>query len=215
MLILSMFALLLIIITFLYLTHIRLLGYVRDEFDGGLLMSLLGAATVNVEEYGRSGQRVIHETYAGEGDGWDAPENADCPDTYLDVALLKAQKYLRENLNLSADGTSGKSVIDGRVVLEEFRVYNVYRDPDTEKSRIYEFIWRDGVWKKTEHAKGEAVYVSGAGDRGNKRTRVEDTTVYGKISFAVSVFPYLENMQGMRGRTVQVTMERSVSVPEN
>lgn len=215
--ILGMYAVLLIVLVALYTLHVRTINFVRDEFDSGLLLALLGAATVNVEEYGRSGQTVIHSTYVGEEEILEAAENALCPDEYLDNALSKCKELLAANLKLDADRRSNQAVVTGPVVLEEFKIYNVYKNTLGE-FRIYEFIWRDTGWSVLTHAVNEKVYAAGAGDRGEAEAPVENTTVYAKISFSVVTFPYFPDLTEEVPepvKTIKAVMQRSVSVPQN
>lgn len=187
------------------------ISHIQKEFDTGILVSLLGSANINREEYGRSQNRVIHETYRGEEPVWNAAENADCQDEYLEKTLALFQNLLLSNLGLDSAGNSRKNVLLSPVAVEEFKVFNVYEEPESGKKQIYEFTW-NGAWNVTVHSNAD-VYVAGAGDKGTVRMKVEDTTLYAVIAFDINVFPYLPETG--QERSVRVRMSRSVSVPEN
>lgn len=218
---LGIYAILLLLLLGLYTIQIRVLNTIRDTYDSGLLLALIGTATVNVEEYGRTGQRVIHDTYTGTEDVFGAAENASCLDPFLEQALSQCLAQLRSNLELTELLESSNAVIKGPVTLEEFKIYNVYQnilEDGTTERQIYEFIWSVGSWRVTVHAKDEKVYVAGAGEKGNELKKVEDTALYAKISFPVAVFPYFQGLtesvpEEMRVRSVSI--QRSVSVPQN
>ncbi len=210
----SVFVLILSIIVWLYTFQTRTINAVRDELDSRLLVSLLGAATINVEEYGRTGQRVIHAAYTGEGDIFGAEENASYPDACLEGALKRLNNLLQTNLKLDGGGQGSRPVIASPVTLEEFKVLNVYDSGEGEQ-QVYEFIWNNGVWNEVTHGINEAVYVPGAGDRGHATALVEDTTVYAKISFAIELYPFFPGLAEHipeEARTLSVSMERSVSI---
>ena len=57
--ILAVYVIVLLILLWLYTFQARLINAVRDTYDSGLLLSLLGAATIDIEEYGSTGQRVV------------------------------------------------------------------------------------------------------------------------------------------------------------
>lgn len=202
--ILAVYAIVLIIIVWLYTFQTRLINYVRDDYDSGLVMSLLGAATINVEEYGRTGQRVIH--------GSGSPDS--CPDEHLEAALHRLQSLLATNL-------SSWQIVISPVTLDEFKVYNVYEyraENGAEERQIYECTWTNGSWSEVTHGVNEAVYVYGAGERGHAEALVEDTTVYAKISFTIELYPYFPGFAEHipeEKKTLSVSMQRSVSIPKN
>lgn len=215
--ILGIYSVIILMIVWLYAIQTRMINHVRDEFDNGLLMSLLGAATINVEEYGRSGQRVIHDTYKGDEDIFLAEANTSCLDEALEKAIFRFQQLMETNVEMNADGISYNTIVVGPVKIEEFKIFNVYSN-NTGQSHIYEFTWKDGLWSQLTHEVDERVYVPGAGDRGHAVALVEDTTVYAKISFSIALYPYFRGLAEhipTEDKIVTVDMQRCVSIPKN
>ncbi len=212
--VLAVYALVMILATFLCVTHLKTMAQVKNEFDTGLLLALLGSATINMDEYGRFGSRVIHESSTSAEGNIDAEEKAALPDSYLDNALAHLQKSLQTNLGMKQDGMVEETIVLGPIVLEEFKVFNVY-EKDGEK-QIYEFTWQGGAWSVMVHAVNENVYVAGAGERGLNVVSVTDTTLYAKIGFDIRIFPYFsKELKIEDAGNVRVYMSRSVSVPAN
>lgn len=197
--ILAVYVLVLLGVVWLYGSHLRTLQHIRNEFDTGLLAALLGTLTINTEEFGLSGNQVIHDTFSGE-EIWGAEENAAVLDGHLTGAVERFWHLLRINLGLTEEGNSQKTAVNGAVMVEEFKVFNLYKNTAGDR-QIYEFTWENGSWSVLVHPVNEKVYVAGNGDRGTKRQEVTDTTIYAKIGFEVD--------------KVRVCMQRSVSVAGN
>ena len=206
-----------ILVVWIFEFHMQALRHIHNEFDTGLLAALLSSATINVEEYGSTGNRVIHETALVGENAWGTEENASPDDECLEAALLEFQSSLQSNLSLGTDGSSAKKAVLSPVSIEEFKVFNVYEHESTGDKQIYEFTWQNGIWSVLVHEVNETVYVAGAGDRGTGMAEVTDTTLYAKIGFQISVFPYYpqEERIAESDRQAKVYMKRCVSIPEN
>lgn len=215
--VLGVFIFVLLFVVYLCNLQTENMNSLQKDFDTGILISLLGSANINVEEYGRTGNRIIHETYSGDADIWGAAENALTQDEYLSETLILFQNLLQSNLGLNSSWQSNKTIVLSPVVIEEFKVFNVYENQDTGDKQIYEFTWVNGAWSVQIHGVNEKVYVAGSGDRGTAIIEVEDTTLYAHISFDITVLPYLSSVAAEQenNRVIRVHMARNVSIPGN
>lgn len=209
--ILSIYIILILLVVCLYAMQTRLISHTRDDFDTGLLLSLLGTATINIDEYGKTGCRVIHETYSGDSDLLAAPENASCNDFYLEKAITTFRSLLQSNLTLDQNMKSGNSLIRSPVQIEEFKIYNVYEK--NGENKVYEFIWKNNFWNCIEHIKNSLVPMPN-----DNNQEITETTLYVKIGFDIAVYPYFQDYQDEvleNSKIKRVYMIRTVTIPEN
>lgn len=208
--ILSIYIIFLLLVVCFFSFQTRLLNHLRDDFDTGLLFSLLGTATINTDEYGLSGCRVLHETYTGDGSLLTAPDNASCSDYYLEKAISTFRSLLKGNLGLDDNMNSRNSLIRSQVLIEEFKIYNVYEVGSNK--RIYEFSWNNGSWSCITHAINEVVLMpDGTGQE------ITDSILYAKIGFDIAIFPYFSAYQDNipdDSKIVRVYLNRTVSIYE-
>lgn len=196
--ILAVYVIVLLILLWLYTFQARLINAVRDTYDSGLLLSLLGAATIDVGEYGSTGQRVV------------SPE----------AALQEFKSLFAANLELSADGQGTQAVVAGPVTIAEFRVFNVEEtvtEAGSVEKQVREHVWQNGGWGEISHAVNEQVYTAGAGGRGHGAALVEDTGLYARITFTISLYPYFPGLAEHvpeAAKTKTVSMQRYVSIPK-
>lgn len=193
-LILSIMSLFLILVFMIFsLRHL----YVRstwEKIDDGLSTALLAAGVLNIEEYGRSGQIMIHndlpdelfeteEDLGEEGteEGGQPPEEEEERIIYIteaeglgdaDEAIRKAGdvflESLKANLGLDDAYLSKSEAIASSVKVESFIIYNVFRDINSDGEYT-------GTSKlcKYEFVNGNWVTRT-LGSAGSERIRVSD-----------------------------------------
>lgn len=217
--IVGIMAILLAFLFGIYIYHLRLVNYVKDRVDDGLTLALLGSAVINAEEYGRTGQAVIHDTVR-EGNTYNSASCNNSEDGYLQNTYALFRECLAANLELDAQMQSDLPVIQSPVTIEEFKIYNVYRKISEEgflvETKIYEFTAKNNGWQVKVHSPGDKVYMPGTGRNGEGECVVEDTSVYAKISFQTDIFPYLKSFiydYNKERSKLTIEMERGVAIP--
>ncbi len=150
------------------ISHFMIAGaYVEDA----LAASNLASALIDVENYGRDGTLKIFD-----------PQGA--------YAVYKEALFM--NLQLDEDGRPfQRQLLDGQVMVEEYRIYNVIGD----QIDMY-MLDPNGIMQNCGMGRiGEIVTLDGV--------EVETTTIYSKVSFGVP---------GFVGQYIQAEKENSVDV---
>lgn len=212
--VLSLYVVVLISLFICHSAHSRNLNLLRNNFDTGLLLSLLGASTINLEEYGATGNRVIH-SICEEDDILNAPENMITDDEYVKGAFSTFERLLETNLGLDEQKVSANPHVIGPVEIEYFTIYNVYEDAYTGGTRTYSMTYSDGEWSSYAFPLNTHIHLT---DHAGRDREVTATTLLAEIGFEIAVFPYFPGLQDLvpeEAKNLKVHMRRIVAMPEN
>ena len=164
-----------------------------DTLDDALVVSLVSAATVNTKEYGRTHQLVVYDDLQTPGNPLQDSQNLSAIDTYLQNAYSTFLESFIKNMDLTDTLHTQIPNIDGVLYVEEFNVYNVYRQFDDDGNamdfRIYHYAYMNNNWTVTAYDINEPVYLFNSLDATN--SLVENTTISAKITFDIYFMPFL------------------------
>lgn len=204
----------------------------HDAVDDALVSSLISASSINIREYGKSGQLIIYDDVTKDPVvGLGAPVLTDeqkaqqllnssllynpAMDSYLNDAYAAFTRSLSVNLKLDGAMNATISGIQGIVEIPEFSVYNLLECYDKFGSRIhYRFIkytYNGSAWSVSAYPWDTSVSVYNSFDKTN--TELDSTTVTAQLKFTVRISEN-NGLFGMGDMTKEVTYQRLVDVTD-
>lgn len=228
----AMMMILFLIFVFKAMLDDQRLQVTHDAVDDALVSSLISASSINVREYGRSGQLVIYDDVTQdpvvgvmipplteEQKAQRLLDNAKlyqpATDSYLNKAYNAFENSLAVNLKLDGSMNATISGINGTVDIPEFSIYNLFEYYDRNGSRLhYRFVkytFNGSAWSADAYPWDTPVSVYNSFDK--TYTTLDSTTVTAQLKFTVRI---AENyvMLGIGDMTQEVTYQRLVDVTD-
>lgn len=214
-----------ILLMFVYVICIRMqqINILYDEMDEALSLSVLSSAVINRTDEYATQQTVIHELddfTGGITSDSDLKIMGNTNDEYLQRAYEYFLLTFTDNFRLDENLIPANSIVNSRIELVEFNVYNVWHEMDDEGYRTgnfrvckYTYNPVTGTWSSSWYPINQQVSIPDSLTQ--KNIPVEYSTVSAQIKLTVTKLPYVAGIfEESSGLTQDVYYTRAADIRE-